>query len=51
MAAESASGIPLELIGLITPLPRTAVPYRASSSNTKGMPLATPQCSSRTAAY
>ena len=49
MAAESASGIPLELIGLVAPLPpRTARPCRARSSSIRRTPSATPRSSSRT---
>src|SRR5215472_1779213 len=48
MAAESASGIPLELIGLVTP--RTADPSRAKSSSIRRTLSATPRSSSRTVA-
>jgi hypothetical protein len=50
MAAESASGIPLELIGLVTRCPRTVAPCRARSSNIKRTPSAMPRSSSQTAA-
>jgi Zn-dependent hydrolases, including glyoxylases len=50
MAAESASGIPLELIGLVTPLPADGDPCRARSSSIRRTPSATPRSSSRTVA-
>ena len=50
MAAESASGIPLELIALVTRCPRTADPCRAKSSSIRRMQSATPRSSSRTVA-
>ena len=50
MAAESASGIPLELVALIAPLPADAGPCRARSSSIGRTPSATPRSSSRTMA-
>jgi len=50
MAAESASGIPLELIGLLRRCPRTGDPCRARSSSIRRTPSATPRSSSRTVA-
>jgi glyoxylase-like metal-dependent hydrolase (beta-lactamase superfamily II) len=50
MAAESASGIPLELIALVTRCPRTADPCRVRSSSIRRTPWATPRSSSRTVA-
>jgi glyoxylase-like metal-dependent hydrolase (beta-lactamase superfamily II) len=50
MAAESASGIPLELIGLVTPLPAVGGPCRARSSSIRRTPSATPRSFSRTVA-
>jgi glyoxylase-like metal-dependent hydrolase (beta-lactamase superfamily II) len=50
MAAESASGIPLELIGLVTRCPRTADQCRARSSSIRRTLSATPRSSSRTLA-
>jgi glyoxylase-like metal-dependent hydrolase (beta-lactamase superfamily II) len=51
MATQSASGIPLELIGLTTPrCPRTADQCRARSSSIRRTPSATPRSSSRTVA-
>ena len=50
MAAESASGIPLELIALVKPLPADGGPVPGRSSCMTRTPSATPRCSSRTAA-
>src|SRR6266545_6451 len=51
MAAESASGIPLELIGLLTPLPADPCRARSSSmSSIRRTPSATPRSSSPTVA-
>ena len=50
MAAESASGIPLELIGLLTPLPADGGGVPARSSSMMRTPSATPPSSSRTVA-
>jgi glyoxylase-like metal-dependent hydrolase (beta-lactamase superfamily II) len=50
MAAESASGIPLELIGLLTPLPADGGPCQARSSGIRRTQSATPRSSSRTVA-
>jgi hypothetical protein len=48
MAAESASGIPLELIALVTPLPADGGPVPGEII--EHTPSATPQSSSRTVA-
>ena len=50
MAAETATGIPLELIGLLTPLPRTADRFRARSSSIGRTASGTPPYSSQTVA-
>ena len=51
MAAETAEGIPLELVGLLTRCPRRAGPCRARSSSMRRTPSAMPRSSLRTEGY
>ena len=47
IAAETASGIPLELIGLVTPLPADGAGVPGGSSSIRRTPSATPRSCSR----